>query len=68
MPKFKLKKGDKLIARSPMTRDENAPYGKIGGQVEYAKPLTVKRAYDHGVSTEEHGYIHNNNIISKYTL
>lgn len=63
MSKFKIKKGDKIIARSSSIRSENEPYNKIGGHVQYDKPLTVTKTFNHGVRTAERGYVHNNNIL-----
>lgn len=65
MGKLKLKKGDKIIGRSPSIRDENEPKEIIGGHNQYEKPLTVTKVFNHGVRTLEQGYVHNNNIISK---
>lgn len=65
MSKLNLQKGDRINARTPSTIDENPPYKKIGGNENYEKPLTVTKAYSHGVSTKEAGYVHNNNILNK---
>lgn len=64
MAKFGVKKGDKITARTPALVDENT-FKKVGGHEVHEKPLTVTKAYDHGVSTKERGYVHNNNILSK---
>lgn len=58
----KISKGDKIIARSPAVIDENT-YSKIGGHVEYPKPLTVIAVLKNGVRTKERGFIHRNNIL-----
>ncbi len=64
MGKFNLKKGDKINARTSAVLDDN--YKKvIAGHNAYGKTLTVSKTFDHGVRTQEAGYIHNNNILGR---
>jgi len=64
MAKYGIQKGDKIRARYNHTREENGPtIVHEGGDI--GKELTVTKVWSHGVRTREHGYIHNNRILSK---
>jgi|GEM_PF-3661050 hypothetical protein len=64
MAKFKLKKGDKIIARRAALREEGT--GKILFIPDAnEKPLIITKVWYHGVRCQGFGYVHNNCILSK---
>ncbi len=57
-----LQKGDKITATTAASRDPNT-HERVG-QGKQLGELTVTRAYSHGVSTKEAGYINGKFITS----
>lgn len=57
-----VQKGDKVTANSPAMRDPNTH--ERSGQGRELGELTVTRAYSHGVSTKEAGYVNAKHITS----